>query len=261
MGILNVAPDSFSDGGKFTDINLAVKHTLIMIADGADIIDIGGESTRPGSEQVSEAEELKRVIPVIEKIREKSDIPISIDTTKAVVAHKAVEAGADIINDISSLRSDPKMVETVRDCDTPVILMHMLGTPKTMQKNPSYNDCVGEIIEFLAERMDYCKKNGISRDKIILDPGIGFGKRLQDNLEIIANVNRFAELGVPVMIGASRKSFINMITKTDRQASKRIGGSLAAAIMAVMRGADILRVHDVAETVEAMQVVKALRTN
>ncbi len=260
MGVLNVTPDSFSDGGKFADTNTAVEHALEMIDDGADIIDIGGQSTRPGSDQVSVNDELSRVIPVIERIRKKSDIPISIDTSKAEVARAAIDVGANMVNDISALRSDSEMIDVVRESSTPVVLMHMLGTPKTMQKNPSYNHCVREIKEFFAERIQFCVDNGIERDKIILDPGIGFGKRLQDNIGIIAHLDEFREFGLPVLLGASRKSFINMITKTEHHASTRIGGSLAAALLAASRGVDILRVHDVYATVEALQVARTIET-
>jgi dihydropteroate synthase len=262
MGILNVTPDSFSDGGRYKNINAAVEHAKIMIENGAAIIDIGGESSRPGSEPVSGDIEKDRVLPVIEKIREFSDIPISIDTTKSDVASEAIEAGADIINDISALRFDNKMIDTAVKYDVPVILMHMLGEPKTMQSEPSYDDCIGEVRKFLMERIVACVKAGIDRDKIIIDPGIGFGKRLEDNLDILRNLDKLTELGYPVLLGASRKSFIGMISeKTPGDADKRIGGSLAAMFFALVAGCRIIRVHDVAESVEALRIYAAVEGN
>ncbi len=231
-----------------------------MIDEGADIIDIGGESARPGSEPVSAETEKERVIPVIKEIRKISDIPISIDTTKAIVAQEAIEAGADMINDISALRFDRKMIEIVVKYDVPVILMHMLGEPKTMQSNPHYEDCVGEIKQFFEERIRFCTDNGVDRGKIIIDPGIGFGKRLQDNLNILRNLSTFTGLGCPLMLGASRKSFISVITGNKGAADKRIGGSLAAVFYAVRGGCRIIRVHDVAESIEAIKTIKAVES-
>lgn len=259
MGILNVTPDSFSDGGRHAALPDAIGHARQMEADGADIIDIGGESTRPGAETVDAEEEMARVIPVINSLKSKSSVLISVDTYKAKVAEAALKAGADIINDISALRFDPKMVGLVAESKVPLALMHMLGTPRSMQDDPSYQDCVGEISIFFSERIQFCQENGIDRSKLILDPGIGFGKRLQDNVAILTELHRFSELGLPLLVGASRKSFIGKLHNTGRSADSRIGGSVAAAVMAVQQGANIVRVHDVAETVEALKVVQAIQ--
>lgn len=261
MGILNVTPDSFSDGGRYHDLNDAVARAEQLIDEGADIMDIGGESSRPGSVSVHTDEELRRTIPVIEAVRKISSIPISIDTTKSEVAREAADAGADIINDISALRFDDKMVEVAARFEGPVILMHMLGTPKTMQADPHYDDCIGEIRQFFMERLSFCGRHGIDRSRIILDPGIGFGKRLEDNINIIKNLRQFSGLGCPLLAGASRKSFIAMITGSRGNADKRIGGSLAALIYAIHAGCNILRVHDVAETVEAIKVMTAIENS
>ncbi|MBD3404436.1 dihydropteroate synthase [candidate division GN15 bacterium] len=261
MGVLNVTPDSFSDGGQYFDADAAVERGLIMQAAGADILDIGGESTRPGAEPVDEAEEIRRVLPVIEAIRKQTDTAvISIDTYKAGVASAALEAGTDIVNDISALRFDTAMVEVLRRFSAPVVLMHMLGEPRTMQKKPNYDNCVREIGEFFDERVAFAESHGIDRSRLILDPGIGFGKRLADNLDILANLREFKRFGLPLLVGASRKRFIEMIHAGADRADDRLGGSIAAAVMAVANGADIVRVHDVAETVEALKVVQAIRT-
>ncbi|UCD94361.1 MAG: dihydropteroate synthase, partial [Candidatus Zixiibacteriota bacterium] len=250
--------DSFSDGGRFLNTGDAIDHARQVVEEGADIIDVGGESSRPGSEPVSRETELARVIPVIEGIRRFSDLPISIDTTKAEVAEKALAAGADIINDISGFRFDQNMTEVAVLHHTPVIVMHMLGTPKSMQVQPCYEDCIKEIKEFFSERINHCVENGVDRDMIILDPGIGFGKRLEDNLTIIKNLREFKSLGCPLMLGASRKSFISMVTGIEGKADKRIGGSLAALLTALRNGCDIIRVHDVGETIESIEVLKAI---
>lgn len=259
MGVINVTPDSFSDGGSYDSASGAVTRAVEMLDQGADIIDIGGESSRPGAASVTSDEESNRVLPVIKGIREISTAAMSIDTCKASVAAAALDAGADIINDISALRQDPEMVRLVADRGVPVILMHMLGTPAMMQEAPYYDDCVGEIVEFFAERIAFCRSNGVDPSRIIIDPGIGFGKRLQDNLDILARLAEFKRLGLPVMVGTSRKSFIKMIHDTGGLPRNRIGGSIASMIAAVLNGADIVRVHDVAETVEALSVVKAVR--
>lgn len=259
MGILNATPDSFSDGGKFLSKNEAVDRIKKMIDEGANIIDIGGESSRPGSDPVDLKTELERVIPVIREIRTLSDIPISIDTTKSEVASQALDAGADIVNDISALRFDKSMTELVSEKGVPVILMHMLGKPKTMQHNPNYSDCVHDIQHFFSERLHHCLNYGIPKNRIIIDPGIGFGKRLLDNLAIFNKLNQFGDFGCPVLVGASRKSFIVMATGIENPPEKRIGGSLAAALISVIHGADIVRVHDVAETVEALKIYRAIR--
>jgi dihydropteroate synthase len=259
MGILNITPDSFSDGGKLTNIKEALSFAHQMVINGVDIIDIGGESSRPGSDPVSADEELSRVLPIIKKIREHSQIPISIDTTKSEVAKQAITAGADIVNDISALRFDDDMVNVVAEAKVPVVLMHMLGQPKTMQVDPVYSDCVNEIMQFFSERIHFCLNNGIPRDKIIIDPGIGFGKRLNDNLSIINKIAQFKTFGCPVLLGASRKSFIGLVTGDKKHPKNRLGGSLASAITGIQNGVDILRVHDIAETVEAIKLIKALK--
>jgi len=258
MGILNVTPDSFSDGGRYAAVDSAVEHALRMEQSGADIIDIGGESTRPGAKPVDEEKELKRVIPVIERLRSLSDIPISIDTYKAPVAAAALEAGADIVNDISALRFDTRMLPLIAQRQTPVVMMHMQGTPRDMQVDPHYEDCVNEIVEFFRRRIALCVAQGVDKSKIIIDPGIGFGKRLVDNLDILRRFEVFTELGVPVMLAASRKSFIGMLHENEKPADQRLGGSISAAVMGVMKGAAIVRSHDVAETVEALKVLHAV---
>ncbi len=254
MGIVNVTPDSFSDGGRYLQRHDAVAHVKEMIAQGADIIDVGGESTRPGSDPVDADEELRRVLPVIEAIREFSDIPVSIDTCKAVVARGALEAGADIINDVSGLRFDPEMAELAGERRTPVVIMHMKGMPKTMQKNPYYDDVVAEVREFFKDRIGHVRARGI--ESIILDPGIGFGKRLQDNLRLLQSLSVFADLGYPLLVGTSRKSFIGMITGDE--AEERLGGTITSSLVAVMKGARIVRVHDVREAVQALRVLEAI---
>jgi len=259
MGVINVTPDSFSDGGSYESMSDAVTRAIEMLDQGADIIDVGGESSRPGAASVTVEEETNRVVPVIKGIREISRAAISIDTCKASVAAAALDAGADIINDISAFRQDPQMVTLAADRGVPVILMHMLGTPATMQKDPHYDDCVGELLDFFAGRIDYCRVSGMDSSRIILDPGIGFGKRLEDNIEILARLSEFKRLGLPIMVGTSRKSFINMIHDTGSLPGQRIGGSIASMIAAVLNGADIVRVHDVAETVEALKVLQAIR--
>lgn len=265
MGVLNITPDSFSDGGKFIDPQIALQHAKQMVADGADIIDIGGESTRPYSDPVSAEEECKRVIPVIEALSDTIDVPISIDTTKAAVARQAVSAGASIINDIGALQLDPNMAETVANLDVPVILMHMKGTPKTMQSDPFYNNLIEEIIAFLENAIEYAVKNNISRDKIIVDPGIGFGKTFGHNLSVIKHVERFQTLNTPLLVGPSRKAFVRHLVKEE--SDKDIDpmraivetGTQAAISAAVLNGAHIVRVHDVAQTKATLKVVDAIK--
>ena len=259
MGILNVTPDSFSDGGQFNETEAATARALQMVEDGADIIDIGGESTRPGADPVELLEEMDRVLPVITRLRQRTDIPISIDTYKAAVAEAAINEGADIVNDISALREDPEMVQLVARTSVPVVLMHMLGRPKDMQVNPSYEDCVAEIKEFFAERIAFAVSHGVDTSQIIIDPGIGFGKRLADNIDILAELDEFQSLSRPILVGASRKSFIGMLSPSTEPPESRLGGSIAAAVVATLHGADIIRVHDVRETVEAMKVMLATR--
>ena len=264
MGILNVTPDSFSDGGKFFSVDDAVNHAVKMEIDGADIIDIGGESTRPGSNQVSAEVELNRVLPIIEKLVDKINIPISIDTYKADVAMRALNLGASMVNDITALRGDKKLVNIVSKYDVPICLMHMKGNPRDMQKNPVYGDVVKEIYNFLKERIEYANFHDIKKENIIVDPGIGFGKRtgrgIEDNCEILRRLSELKELGYPLMAGASRKTFIGNIYGGDSPfpTSARLEGSLAAACMAIVNGADIVRVHDVKETRRCIDVVDCI---
>ena len=230
-----------------------------MAAEGADIVDIGGESSRPGAQPVTAEEEQRRVLPVIENLRRETDLPISIDTYHAATAEAALDVGADIINDISALRFDTQMAPLVAARKVPLVLMHMLGTPRDMQNDPHYDNCVDEIIQFFEERISFCRQNGIDKSKLILDPGIGFGKRLGDNLLILSSLGEFKRFSLPLLVGTSRKSFIGMINTIDSPADRRLGGSLAAAVVAVINGANIVRVHDVAETVEAIKVVQTIR--
>ncbi len=256
MGILNITPDSFSDGGLYLYRKKAIDHGLKMVAEGADIIDVGGESTRPGSGPTPVEIELKRILPVISGIKNQTDALISVDTMKSEVAKAAIEEGADIINDISALRHDPGMLGLAIETNTPVILMHMKGTPKTMQINPYYDDVLAELHTFFEERIAQAIDNGLNREKIIIDPGIGFGKRLQDNLTLIRNLHSFRTLDQPILIGISRKSFIGKILGL---ASKdRLEGSIAAAVISVLQGAHILRVHDVAAVKRAVQIAEAI---
>ncbi len=256
MGVLNVTPDSFSDGGRFLDRAKAIEHAFEMFRDGADIIDIGGESTRPGAACVSINEELDRVIPVIEGIARDLKIPVSIDTRKSQVAQAALENGAALVNDISGLRYDPEMASVVADHDAMLIVMHMKGTPQDMQLNPSYKDVIKEIIESLKESVTKAKKAGLGEDNIIIDPGIGFGKTVEHNLEILRRLDEFKILGRPICIGTSRKSFIGKILGTDVE--DRLTGTLATSMIAVMKGANILRVHDVKEVSQAARLVDTI---
>ena len=256
MGILNATPDSFYSGSRKTDIDSGIDAAGKMAEYGADIIDIGGESTRPGAEYVDADEEIKRVVPLIEKIKKNFDIAVSIDTRKASVADAAVSAGADIINDVSALKDDPQLGFIASQHEVPVVLMHMRGTSKTMQKNPHYRDTIEEIINELELCIGRAKSFGISGDKIILDPGIGFGKRLEDNLIILKKLDRFKKLGYPVLMGLSRKSFIGQITGAE--VDERLSGSIAANMYSVLHGADILRVHDVKETVWMLDILAAI---
>jgi dihydropteroate synthase len=250
MGILNVTPDSFSDGGHYLDIDKAVTHALKMQEEQADIIDIGGESSRPGADPVTEEEEIRRVIPVIDSIRKKSDILISVDTVKSGVAKAALDAGANWINDISALNMDPQMIRVVKYHQCPIILMHMQKTPKTMQIKPSYKNVVQEIMEFFKKRLAVLRNNGIY--KCIVDPGLGFGKRFEDNVELVKNIHVFRDLDCPVLIGASRKSFLGQIT--GQEVASRLSATLSVNYIALQRGADILRVHDVGEHRDMIKV-------
>jgi dihydropteroate synthase len=254
MGIVNVTPDSFSDGGQFFDSKMAIAHALHLVDEGADIIDIGGESTRPGAHKVKADEELSRVMPVIEALSSKSDIPISIDTNKSEVAAKALKAGATIVNDISALAFDEKIAKVAAECGAYLILMHIRGTPADMQSDTKYNDIIGEIRSYLAAASDKALSSGIAKDKIIIDPGIGFGKSVDGNFTILKNLHRFLDLGYPLMVGVSRKSFIGKELKIE----ERLEGSLAAACYAVLNGADIVRVHDVAQTKRAVTMIEKI---
>lgn len=258
MGILNVTPDSFSDGGNYLNLDLAVEHALKMEAEGADIIDIGGESTRPGASLVSEEDELARVLPVIEKLASKLSVPISIDTYKGAVAKKAMQSGAEIINDISGFVFDPSMVEVAAESNAAVILMHTRGTPDLMQKNTSYSNLVEEIIESLRQSVSTADSFGIGRDKIAVDPGIGFGKTVSGNLEILHKLKEFKSLGLPILVGASRKSFIGAVLGDERY--DRLVGTAATAALAIANGASILRVHDVREMRAAADMAYAVMT-
>ena len=258
MGIVNVTPDSFSDGGKFFSPEVAISHASKLISQGADIIDIGGESTRPGAKQVSEPEELKRVIPVIEKIRtDNPTILISIDTTKASVAKHAVEAGADIINDVSGLSFDNNMTGTVESLNVPVVIMHMKGNPQNMQLNPKYKDIVNEILDFFKMKIKIAIQSGINRSMIILDPGIGFGKTVDHNFELLSRLNEFNVLELPIMIGPSRKSFIGITL--DLPPEDRVEGTAAAVSAGVMNGASIVRVHDVKSMKRVVRIIEKVR--
>ncbi|MCC6962784.1 MAG: dihydropteroate synthase [candidate division Zixibacteria bacterium] len=257
MGVVNTTPDSFSDGGQFLDADRAVAQALRLAAEGADIIDIGGESTRPGAEPVAEEEEIRRVIPVIERLARASDVAISIDTVKARVAQLALQAGAKIVNDISALQADEEMAATVAQAGAGVILMHRRGTPQTMQANTNYDDLVAEVREALAQAIARAEDAGCDPRRIMIDPGIGFGKSLEGNLDLIRSIKTFASLGKPVLIGASRKSFVGRITGAE--APDRLGGSLAAAVAAVLNGAAAVRAHDVKETRQAVDVAIRLR--
>lgn len=254
MGILNITPDSFSDGGRFDVPANALHHAEQMAKAGAAIIDIGGESTRPGAQDVSEQEEMNRVIPVIEAIQNVVATPISVDTSKPAVMRAAVAAGAAMINDVRALRADGAL-ETAADLGRPVCLMHMQGQPRTMQLDPHYDDVVADVAAFLRQRVAECVKAGLSEDLLVVDPGFGFGKTPQDNIELLANLRQLLNIGPPLLIGVSRKSTLGAIT--GREVDDRLPAGLAAAVMAVERGAQIVRAHEVAETVDALQVVRA----
>ena len=258
MGILNVTPDSFSDGGIFFDKSAAIRQGIKMAEDGADIIDIGGESTRPGSEPVTIEEELRRTIPVIEALAEEVNIPISIDTYKAEVAKRALDAGAEMVNDISGLRYDPLMPKVVAEYKVPVVIMHIKGSPKDMQKNPVYEALLPEIMDYLREGIRIAMKAGIPENNIIIDPGIGFGKRSEHNLEIIHALSEFALLEKPLLVGPSRKAFIGNILG-DVPPGERFEGTAAAVAVSIFNGADIVRVHDVKEMAKVTKVADAIK--
>lgn len=257
MGILNVTPDSFSDGGRFIGLSAALEQAQRMIEQGAGMIDVGGESTRPGAADVSEEEEIRRVVPVIEALAAATSVPISIDTSKPGVMSAAVAAGASLINDVRALR-EPGALEAAARTDAAVCLMHMQGQPRTMQHEPRYDDVVGEVTAFLEERVAACLAAGIGRERLALDPGIGFGKRLEHNLALLAHLPEVGRSGLPLLVGVSRKSMFQALL--GRPVEQRLAGGLAVATAAVLAGAAILRVHDVAETVDAVKVAQALRT-
>ncbi|MFY7803626.1 MAG: dihydropteroate synthase [Limnoraphis robusta] len=261
MGVLNVTPDSFSDGGEFNTLETALIQAQKMVTAGVDIIDIGGQSTRPGSEQISLEEELNRVIPVVKLLRsqpnELANIPLSIDTTRAAVAQAAIEAGADLINDISGATFEPEILSVVAKLGVPIVLMHIRGTPKTMQQLTDYQDLIGEILQFFQERIQACKNARIAPDNIILDPGIGFAKTYEQNLEILRQLPQLRSLGFPLLVGPSRKSFIgHILNQSDPQ--KRVWGTAAACVAAIVGSGDILRVHDVKEMVDVCRVADAI---
>ncbi len=257
MGILNVTPDSFSDGGEYLDSDQAVRRGEILAGEGADIIDIGGESSRPGSDPVSLEEELRRVLPVIKGLAKKISIPLSIDTYKSDVAKAALEAGAEIVNDISGMTSDPRMSDVAATYDACVVLMHMKGIPKTMQKEPSYVDVVNEVSAFLGDRADQAQRHGIR--KIILDPGIGFGKTMEHNLELLRRLRELTRHGYPILVGPSRKAFIGKLL--DAPVDERLEGTAAAVTVSILRGANIVRVHDVRQMKRVAIIADALKSN
>jgi dihydropteroate synthase len=257
MGIVNVTPDSFSDGGKFLDAEAAVAHALKLIAEGADILDIGGESTRPGAEPVGEAEELRRVIPVIEKLSPQIKIPISVDTMKPAVARAALAAGASIVNDVAATRADRAMWRLVSENQAGYIVMHAQGSPATMQENPAYKDVVREVGEFFSAQLAaLLNDGGVTPEQVVLDPGIGFGKTMEHNLQLLAGVRSFTKWRRPVLVGVSRKSFIGKLL--DLPAEERLSASLACTTLAVAGGAQIVRTHDVAETLQAVRMAEAI---
>jgi dihydropteroate synthase len=252
MGILNVTPDSFSDGGKFATFDKALAQVEQMILDGADIIDIGGESTRPGAVDVSEEDELARVIPLLKAIKSNFDIKVSIDTSKAEVMSQAIAHGADIINDVRALQNEGCLA-VLAQSEVPVCLMHMQGLPRSMQDDPQYNEVIGDIKQFFIDRIRVCEQAGIKRERLILDPGFGFGKTLEQNYQLLAQLNQFNDLGLPLLSGTSRKSMIGNLLARD--IDERLAGSIATAIIAAQQNASIIRVHDIKETVDALKVL------
>lgn len=256
VGVVNVTPDSFFDGGLYFEPARAIDRALALAAEGADIIDIGGESSRPGSNPIPAKEEKKRILPVVEVLKQKNSVLISVDTTKAEVAEAALAAGADIINDISAGRFDPRMLPIAARNGAAVILMHMKGTPRTMQIAPHYDDVLGEVKAFLSERLEAAESCGLPRESILLDPGIGFGKQLDHNLILLNNLGALAELGRPLVVGISRKSFLGKILKVEAQ--DRLEGTIAAAVVSILRGASLLRVHDIQAVKQAVAVAEAI---
>ena len=257
MGILNVTPDSFSDGGMYYDVTQAIEFALQMAEEGADIIDVGGESTRPGAKTVELQKECDRILPVIEGIRTKSDILISIDTYKSEVARQSIATGADMVNDISGMTFDPNMVDIIKESGLPVVIMHIKGTPKNMQKNPYYEDLMQELTEYFEERKKFARAKGILDQQIILDPGIGFGKRLQDNFQLLRELKKIVDMGFPVLIGPSKKSFIGLTL--DLPVDQLLEGTAAAVTTGILKGARIVRVHDVKEMKRVALITDAIR--
>lgn len=257
MGILNVTPDSFSDGGRFLAHDAALERALDLVRDGAAIIDIGGESTRPGSDAVACDEEVRRVVPVVEALAGRVSAPISVDTVKSDVARRSLAAGAAIVNDITALRGDPEMVDVVAESGCPVCLMHMQGQPKTMQEDPRYDDVVDDVLRFLEERMGFALARGVREDQIMLDPGIGFGKTVEHNLALLRHLDRVAGLGRPVVLGTSRKRFLGAILGSEP--GERVVGTAATTVVGLLAGAHIFRVHDVKPNLEALRVALAVR--
>ena len=256
MGIINVTPDSFSDGGRFYDPQRAVEHAIRLVGEGADLLDIGGESTRPGAQPVDEQEERRRLIPVVAAVAKAVSVPISVDTSKAEVAKAAIDVGAVMVNDVTALRGDSAMVEIVAKAGAGLALMHMQGSPQTMQHAPHYDDVIGEVARFLAARARFAVERGVARNRIVLDPGIGFGKTLTHNLDLLANLHVLKELGYPLLVGPSRKGFIGQLTRQSVEA--RGWGTAAVVALAVEQGANILRVHDVAPMKDVANVAAAL---
>ena len=260
MGILNVTPDSFSDGGQYIDTKNALAHAREMVAAGADIIDIGGESTRPGADAISESEELGRIIPLFERLSAELTVPLSVDTYKSTVARKALDAGASIINDISGLRFSPDMARVAADHNASVVIMHIKGTPRNMQQNPVYVDVVGEVMSYLAEGIEIAVRGGVDREKILIDPGIGFGKTLEHNITLIDRLDEFRALGRPILLGTSRKKFIGTILNVPVPAD-RVDGTAATVALGIERGASMVRVHDVARMVRVVRMTDAIVKN
>lgn len=257
MGILNITPDSFSDGGKYELVDKAVQFALQMEDEGADIIDIGGESTRPGANSVSVLEECSRVLPIIEGLKAKSEVLISIDTYKSDVARQSIKAGAEMVNDISGMTFDSNMAKLISESKLPVVLMHIKGTPKNMQENPNYDDLIKEVSDYLRDRVKFAKENGVKEWQIILDPGIGFGKRVEDNFQLLRELNVIEELGFPVLVGPSRKSFIGLTLNLP--VDKRMEGTAAAVTAGILNGARIVRVHDVKEMKQVVKITDEIR--
>jgi len=257
MGVVNVTPDSFSDGGRYLDAGDALAQGLALVREGAAILDIGGESTRPGSDPVPTDEELRRVLPVVEALAARVGVPISVDTAKAEVARRALDAGAALVNDVSALRADPEMVEVVAELGAPVCLMHMQGAPKTMQEDPHYDDVVDDVLQFLEERMAFALARGVAEDQLLLDPGVGFGKTVEHNLTLLRHLDRFVALGRPVVLGTSRKRFLGAILGSEP--GDRVIGTVATTVIGLLAGAHVFRVHDVKPNFEALRVALAVR--